>query len=93
MSESHKKSFRPEHYSVCFVLTDPTGLVITLLIEVCCCGLVGLTAPWMVVGAASILDAVDVVHVPAKVVEDPAGGGNGSSCCRATIFTLRSNLC
>lgn len=41
-----------------------------LLIEVCCCGLLDLTAPWMVVGAAGILDSAD--EVPAKEVEYPA---------------------
>lgn len=41
-----------------------------LLIEDCCCGLLDLTAPWIVVGAAGILDSA--VEVPVKEVKYPA---------------------
>lgn len=53
-------------------LNGSIGLVIKLPIEFCCCGILVLTAAWMVVGAAAIMDAIDMVTMPAKAFESPA---------------------
>ena len=44
-------------------LNGSIGLVTKLPIEVCCCGLRGLAAAWVVLSAAGKVDAVDIVAV------------------------------
>lgn len=50
-------------------LKGSIGLVTKLLMEVCCCGLFGLTASWLVVGADGMPDAADAVSVPPEAVD------------------------